>query len=119
MYLCCCIIKPLLEHLKNKQIAYNKTIHRWLTQDTSIIIPKFEGIDSELNLNTNNREKRGIFSIITGTAGLAYDGISVYLNWKKNEDIEEGYKAMWSHQNLLKNRLYQVNKELISYGMYI
>ena len=42
----------------------------------------------------------------------------MYLNWKKNKAIGKGYKAMQSHQHLLKNRLYQVNQELISYGMY-
>ena len=49
-------------------------------QDAMIIISKFKGTDSKLNLNTNNREKIGIFSIITGLAGLAYMEITAYLN---------------------------------------
>ena len=65
----CYSMKSLLKHFKNKWKAYNKTKHRLLTQDARIIILKLKGIDSELNLNTNNREKRGIFSIITGLAG--------------------------------------------------
>ena len=34
---------------------------------------------------------------------------SVYLNWKKNKAVEKGCKNIWSHQNVLRNRLYQVN----------
>ena len=61
-------------------------MYRLLTLDARIIIPKFKGIDSELNLNTNNRKKRGIFSIITGLAYLVLEGISAYL--KKDKAIE-------------------------------
>ena len=35
-----------------------------------------------------------MFSIITGLEGLAYKRINIYLNWKKDKAIEEGYKAM-------------------------
>ena len=48
-----------------------KTIHGLLTQDNSIITQKFKGTDFPLSLNTNNKEKREIFSISTGIAGLA------------------------------------------------
>ena len=83
---------------KNKQKASRKPIYRLLTQDTRIIFPKCKGIDSSLSLDTNSREKRGIFIIITGLAGLAYEGISAYLNWRKSKVFEKGYKAMQSHQ---------------------
>ena len=62
-------------------------------QDTRIIFPKFKGTDSQLNMNTNDRKKRGILSIITGLAGLAYECINAYQNCKKNKAIEKGYKA--------------------------
>ena len=55
-------------------------MHRLLPQDARIIIPQFKGIDSELNLITNCRKKRGMFSIITVLAGYAYKGSSAYLN---------------------------------------
>ena len=58
-------IKLFLEHVQNKQKPYNKTIHRLLMQDARIIIPKFKGTNSESNLYADNREKGGIFSIIT------------------------------------------------------
>ena len=41
-------------------------MHRLLSKDGRIIITKFKGSDSSLTLNKNNRENRGIFSIITG-----------------------------------------------------
>ena len=65
MYSFCYSIQPLLQHFKNEQKACNKTIQRLLTQDARIT-PKVKGTDSELVLSTSNREKRGIFSIITG-----------------------------------------------------
>ena len=51
-----------------------------------------------------NYYKRETFSITTGLAGLAYEAISTYLNWKKNKPIKQGYKAMHLHQNVMKNR---------------
>ena len=39
-------------------------------------------------------DKGVICSVIIGLAGLAYEGIIAYLNWKKNKANKEGYKAM-------------------------
>ena len=63
-----------------------------------------------------NREE--FFCAIMELPHLAYESISVYLHMKKSKAIEKGYKAMWSHQNLMNNRLHQVNEEYISYGIY-
>ena len=46
MYSFCYSIKPLLEYFENKQKAYNKIIHRLLTQDGRIFIPKFNPFDT-------------------------------------------------------------------------
>ena len=64
-----------------------------------MLVPKFKDTDSELNLNTNNREKRGILFSITG---LAYKGVSAHLNWMKNQAIESGYQAILYYQNIIK-----------------
>ena len=77
-------------------------MHRLLTQDAKIIIPKFKGTASEMILNTNNREKMGIFSIITGIAGLAYKGVSVYLKWKKTMQKKKDIKPCYPVKNVLK-----------------
>ena len=71
-----------------------KTVNKLLTQDARIIILKYKGTDSAFTLNSGNRKKRGIFSIITGFTGLTTEGISAYLNWKKNEAIEKRYQPM-------------------------
>ena len=75
---------------------------------------KFKGTNSELNLNSNYREKKGIVSIITGLAAIAYEGISAYLKWEMNKAIEKGYNVTQSHQTVLKNRLCKINQELTS-----
>ena len=116
-YSFCYSVRPLLQHFKSKQIAYRKRIHGFLTGNARIIIRKFKGKDSYLHINKNNREKRGIISITTGLAALAYKGINVYLNWK-NKAMEKGNKTKQSHQNEHKNELYQVNQELVSYWSY-
>ena len=111
-------IRLLLPHLENEQKAYRKTvIYSLLAQDARIIILKFKGTDSSLSLTTNNREKIGIFSVMTGLDGLAYTGISAYLNGK-NKFIKKENKAIQSNQNMMKNILYQVSQKLISYLTY-
>ena len=71
-----------------------------------------------LSLNINNRKRRRFFSSIRGVAGLAYECVSAYLNWKENKAIEKGYQDMQSDQKLLKSSLYLVSQEPISYGTY-
>ena len=73
-------IRPFLRHFRSKLEGYKQIVHRLLSQDARIIMPEFTGTDSSLAVNTNNREKRGIFSNITGLGGLAYEGIIAYLS---------------------------------------
>ena len=54
---------------------------------------------------------------MTGFTGLVYEGISAYQNLKKDIATEKGYKAIQSHQKLLKE-LYYINQELTSYETY-
>ena len=71
-------MRPLFRHTKkNKQHDTKKTIHRLLTQDARIIIPKSRETESPLYLNTNDEEKRGIFIIITRLTGFAYTNVLV------------------------------------------
>ena len=42
-------------------------------------------------MDTENTEKRGIVSLITGLASMAYKGMGAYLKWKKTIATEKGY----------------------------
>ena len=72
-----------------KQIEYyNQTAYEILTNKLSLILPKFTKQD---------RKKRGILtSIITGFIGLAYEGISSFLHYKRPKAL---HKAVCTMEN--------------------
>ena len=73
----CKNIIPYMHLYKHQVEYYKKTVYEILERDIGMILPKFE--DRENNL----RQKRQIISaLISGFIGLAYEGISSFLQHK-------------------------------------
>ena len=58
---------------------YEKTVYEILEKDIGLILPRFE--DRETNVNQKH-QRRQISALISGFIGLAFEGISSFLQHK-------------------------------------
>ena len=72
----CKNIIPYMYLYKHQVEYYKKTVYEILERDIEMILPRFE--DREKNL----KQKRQISALISGFIGLAYEGISSFLQHK-------------------------------------
>ena len=73
----CDKIAPYIVYYKKQIEYYNQTAYEILTNELALILPTF---------TKQERQKRGtLTSIITGFTGLAYEGISSFLHYKRQK----------------------------------
>ena len=65
---------------KHQVEYYKKMIYEILERDIGMILPKFE--DREKNLRQKRQKRQIISALISGFIGLAYEGISSFLQHK-------------------------------------
>ena len=71
---------PYMYLYKHQAEYYEKTVYNILEKDIGMILPKFSNTDSDM---LSKRPKRQILSaLISGFIGLAFEGISSYLQHK-------------------------------------
>ena len=84
-----CYCVKIVSHINyySKQIAYyNQTATDILTNELALILPTF---------SNQNRQKRGIItSLISGFIGLAYKGISSFLQCKRQKALHKAVHAI-------------------------
>ena len=79
---CCVKIAPHIEYYRKQIDYYNQTGTDILTNGRALILPTF---------NKNERHKRGIItSLVTGFIGLAYEGISSFLHYRRQNSFTKG-----------------------------
>ena len=77
---------PQIAFYKKQIDYYNQTDYKIITNELALILPTIE---------RQERQKRGInTSPITGFIGLAYEGISSYLHYKRQKALHKAVKAM-------------------------
>ena len=90
--------------------ACNATAHHILKNEVDLILPKFY---------TEQRYKRGIFgTIISGFIGLAFEGISSFLHYKRHKALHKAVKAMSISMDVQRNKLMHLENTLVMYGIY-
>ena len=60
---------------------YEKTVYDILEKDIGLILPRFE--DREMNVNQKCQKGEIISALISGFIGLAFEGISSFLQHKR------------------------------------
>ena len=76
----CRKIIPFVHFYREQISSFNCTVHNILTNEVSLILPKFPKI---------RKENRGIItSLISGFLGLAYEGISSFLHNRRHEVLQ-------------------------------
>ena len=65
------------------------------------------------------RQKRGILtSIITGFIGLAYDGISSFLHYKRKKALHKAVHTMENKVGIQHNKIFHLEDSMVMYGIY-
>ena len=106
----CSKVRPFMALYKLQIKSHNLTAHKILKNEVDSILPKF---------HTEHRNKRGIFgAIISGFLGLAFEGISSFLNHKRHKALQRVVKAMSLSTEAQRNKLMHLENSLIMYKVY-
>ena len=86
-----------------KQIDYyNLRAYKIITNELPLILPI---------ISKQERQNRGIItSLITGFIGLAYEGISSFLHYKRKKALHKAVKAMENNVDIQCNKLFFISK---------
>ena len=76
----CKNIIPYMYLYKHQVEYYEKTVYDIFKKDIGLILPKFE--DREKNINQKSQKRQIISALIIGFIGLAFEGISSFLQHK-------------------------------------
>ena len=81
----CKNIIPYMYLYKHQVEYYEKTVYDILEKDKGLILPRFE--DREMNVNQICLKRQIISALISGFIGLAFEGISSFLQHKREKAL--------------------------------
>ena len=101
----CNKIKQFVSHYSQLIKSYNTTVYSILTNEIRPLLPHI------------SKQKHGIATtLISGFIGLAYDGISSFLQGKFENALQ---KAMMNNEvNFQPNKLLKLDNTMLMYGIY-
>ena len=110
LLLYCAKLKPYMAFYKMQIKACNIMAHHILKNEVGLILPKFYD---------GQKSKRGMFSaLISGSIGLAVQGISSFLHHKRHTTLCKAVKAMSVSTDAQRNKLMHLENTLAMYGIY-
>ena len=103
----CNKVKPFVTY--NKLInSYNNTAYNILEKEIKLLLPQ-----------VGKRQKHGIITtVISSFIGLAYKGISSFLQHKRNSALHKAVNAMNNKANIQCNKLMKLDDTMLMYGIY-
>ena len=104
----CNKVKPFVTY-NNKLInSYNETAHNILEKEIKLLLPQ-----------VNRKQKCGIITtVVSSFIGLAYEGISSFLQHKCNNALHKAVIAMNNKANVQQNKLIKLDDTILMYGIY-
>ena len=79
--------------------------------EIALILPTF---------TKKERQKRGILmSLITGFIGLAYEGTSSFLHYKRQKALHKAVHAMENKVDIQHNKIFHLEDTMVMYGICI
>ena len=98
---------------KHQVEYYEKMVYEILEKDIGMILPKFE--DREKNV----KQKRQIISaLISGFIGLAYEGISSFVQHKQEKTLQQAMHTMNKKASIEQNSVFHLEDSMILYSVY-
>ena len=106
----CRKIKPYVYFYKQQIKSLNETAHDILKNEINIILPKF---------SENRKRKRDIFlTLISGFKGLAYEGISIFLDNRRHKALHKAVKVIDKQATIQCNKLMHLEDSMVMYDIY-
>ena len=104
----CKTIEPFVVYYKRPVKSYNNTTHGILKNEIDLILPQ-----------TPRKQECGIINtLVYSFIGLAYEGISSFLDHKQYKSLHKAVKAMDSKTTIQHNKLIQLENSMLMYGIY-
>ena len=94
----CKSIVPYMFLYKHQVEYYKKTVYDILKKDIGLILPRFE--DREKNVNQKCQKRQIISALISGFIGLAFEGISSFLQHKRGKPLQQAMHTMNKRVNI-------------------
>ena len=106
----CVEIGPHIAYYKKQIEYYNQTAYEILTNELALMLPIF---------TKQERQKKGILtSITTAFIGLAYEGISSFLHYKRQKALHKAVHAMENKVDIQHNRIFHLEDSMVMYSIY-
>ena len=103
----CNKIKTFVSYYSKLINLYNKTAHNILENEIKPLLPQI------------SRQKHGIITtLVSGFIGLAYEGISSFLQRKHENDLQRAVNAMGNETSIQCNKLIKLDDTMLMYGIY-
>ena len=103
----CNKIKPFVTYYNNLIKSYNTTVYNILEYEIKPLLPQI------------SRKKHGIITtLISGFIGIAYEGISSFLQQKCENALQKVVHAMSNQASIQCNRLMKLDDTMLMYGIY-
>ena len=94
----CNKVKPFVTYYNKLINSYNNTTHNILEKEIKLLLPQ-----------VSKRQKCGIITtVVSGFIGLAYEGISSFLQHKRNNALHKAVYAMNNKANNQQNKLMKI-----------
>ena len=104
----CNKVKPFVTHYNKLINSYNNTAHNILEKEIKLLLPQ-----------VGKRQKFGIITtVISSFIGLAYEGISSYLQHKRNSALHKAVNAMNNKANIQHNKLIKLDDTMLMYDVW-
>ena len=104
----CDKIKPFVTYYTKLINSYNTTMHNILEKEIKLLLPQ-----------VNRKQKYGIITtLVSSFIGLAYEGISSFLQRKWNNTLHKAVNAMNNKADIKCNKLMKLDNTMLMYGIY-
>ena len=103
----CNKIKPFVFHYNNLIKSYNTTVYNIVENEIKPLLPQI------------SRQKCGIITtLVSGFIGLAYEGISSFLQQKCENALQKAVHAMSNQADIQCNKLIKLDNTMLMYRIY-
>ena len=103
----CSKIKPFVSHYNNLIKSYNATVHNILENEIKPLLPQL------------SRQKHGIITtLVSSFIGLAYEGISSFLQQKCENVLQKAVLAMNNQADTQHNKLMKLDNTMLMCRIY-
>ena len=103
----CNTLKPFISYYSKLIKSYNSMVYDLLENNIKPLLPN------------KPRHKRGLVTtLVSGFIGLAYEGISSFLQRKQDNALERAVLAMDNENNAQCNKLVKLDNTMLMYGIY-